>query len=157
MRREQVDFSLPEPWIHWQARMHALEQQRRPVILAAAGCFLVAVILACRRQELYQASVLGTAVVFAAVVLTCYYWIMMLLIPLGRGRWLPTAGWMTVNSGLFALHLITPSFEMIYGLMSWALAAFFLAWMAPDVVASVKEIRSTTPQPGDGDHRGQNR
>jgi hypothetical protein len=142
MRREQVDFSLPEPWIHWQARMNALEEQRRPIIFAVAGCFLAAVVLAGRRQELHQASVLGMAVAFAAVVLTCYYWVMLLLIPLGRGRWLPTAGWMALNSGLFALHLATPSFEMIYGLMSWALAAFFLAWMAPDIVSSIREIKA---------------
>jgi hypothetical protein len=140
MRRENVDFSLPEPWIHWQGKMNRLESRRRPVLALAAVFFLAAVVLAARRQALDQASVLGMVVVFAIVVVTCYYWVMLLLIPLGRGRWRPAAGWLALNTGLFALHLITPSFEMIYGLMSWGLAIFFLAWMAPDVIASVKEL-----------------
>ena len=141
MRREDVDFRLPEPWIHWQEKMNRLERQRRPAIYLVSGLFLAAVFLAGRRQDLDQASVLGVAVIFAVVVLTCYYWVMLLLIPLGKGRWLPTAGWLVVNIGLYGLHLLTPSFEMIYGLFSWLLAVFLLAWMAPDIVASVKEIR----------------
>jgi hypothetical protein len=140
MRREDVNFSLPEPWIHWQAKMNRLESQRRPVLALAAVFFLAAVVLAARRQPLDQASILGMVVVFALVVLTCYYWVMLLLVPLGRGRWRPTAGWLAINTGLYALHLMTPSFEMIYGLMSWALAIFFLVWMAPDVIASVREM-----------------
>ena len=140
MRRENVNFSLPEPWIHWQGKMNRLESQRRPVLALAAGVFLAAVVLAARRQPLDQASVLGIAAIFAMVVLTCYYWAMLLLVPLGRGRWRPTAGWLALNTGLYGLHLMTPSFEMIYGLMSWALLIFFLAWMAPDVIDSVKEL-----------------
>ncbi len=146
MRRENVDFRLPEPWIHWQEKMNRLQRQRRPTVLLVSGIFLTAVFLAARRQDLPQASVLGVAVIFAVVVLTCYYWVMLLLVPLGKGRWLPTAGWLAINIGLYGLHLVTPSFEMIYGLLSWALAVFFLAWMAPDVVASVKEVRSRFQQ-----------
>ena len=142
MRREDVDFRLPEPWIHWQEKMNRLERQRRPAIIVVSGFFLAAVLLAARRQELDQASVLGVVVIFAVVVLTCYYWVMLLLVPLGKGRWLPTAGWLTINISLYGLHLLTPSFEMIYGLFSWSLAVFFLAWLAPDAVASIKEIRS---------------
>jgi hypothetical protein len=157
MRRDLVDFSLPEPWIHWQARMNVLEDERRPAILLATALFLALVVLAARRQTLSQASVLGIVVIFSAVVLTCYYWVMLLLIPVGRGRWLPTTGWLALNTGLFALHLVTPSFEMIYGVMSWALAVFFVAWMAPDTFASLKELRATISTPSDGDQRGQNR
>ncbi len=142
MRRENVDFSLPEPWIHWQAKMNRLESQRRPVLALATVVFLAAVVLAARRQALDQASVLGIVVVFAIVVLTCYYWVMLLLIPLGRGRWRPTAGWLSINTGLYVLHLMTPAFEMIYGLMSWGLLIFFLAWIAPDVIDSLKEMRA---------------
>jgi hypothetical protein len=79
------------------------------------------------------------AVAFAVVVLTCYYWVMLLLIPIGRGRWLPTAGWLAINLGLWGLHLATPAFELIYGLMSWALLAFFLAWLGPDALRTARE------------------
>jgi len=142
MARENVDFRVPEPWIHWQVKMNRLQTQRRVVLYLCTALLLGVVALAAWRQRLDEASTLGLVVIFAAVVLTCYYWVMLLLIPLGRGRWLPTAGWLGINIGLFALHLMTPAFEMIYGLMSWSLAIFFLAWMAPDALASVRELRA---------------
>jgi hypothetical protein len=33
---------------------------------------------------------------------------------------------------LYAVHLRTTIFETIYGVMSWALAALLVAWLAPD-------------------------
>jgi hypothetical protein len=84
--------------------------------------------------------VLGTAVAFGAVVLTCYYWVMLLMVPLARGRWGPTTGWLAINTGLYGLHLVTPAFEMIYGLMSWALLVFFLLWLGGDALKSGREF-----------------
>ncbi len=140
MRRVDVDWSLSEPWLRWQAKMDRLARHRAPLLATASGLLLAVVGLAAWRQTRHQAAVLGIAVAFAAVVLTCYYWVMLLLLPTGRGRWVPTAGWLGINAGLFGLHLVTPSFEMIYGVMSWALAAFLLAWMGPDAWRTAREL-----------------
>ena len=142
MRRDDVDFSLPEPWIRWQEKMNRLQNERRPVLLLAAAAFLAVVAAASWRMEIHEAAVLGMVVAFAAVVLTCYYWVMLLMVPMGRYRWGPTTAWLGLNTGLFALHLAnraTLSFEMLYGLLSWALAVYFLAWMAPDAVRTLKQ------------------
>ncbi len=149
MRRDDVDFRLPEPWLHWQEKMNRLERERRPLIAAVSALMLALVVLAARRQRLDQASILGIVVTFSLVVLTSYYWVMLLLLPLGRGRWMPTTGWLAINTGLFGLHLATPSFEMIYGTLSWALTIFFIVWLAPDAVASVRELtdRTATSKP----------
>ena len=145
MNRDDVRWSLPEPWLFWQEKMNRLQAQRRPVMLAASGLFLLLVSAAAWQNRRDQAGGLGIAVAFGVVVLTCYYWVMLLLIPTGRGRWLPTAGWLALNTGLYALHLLTPSFEMIYGLMSWALLFFFLAWLGPDAWRFVRSGRSPDP------------
>ena len=45
-------------------------------------------------------------------------------------------------AALFALPLATwrtLSFEMLYGLFSWALAIYLLAWMAPDAAKTLRE------------------
>ncbi len=149
MRRDDVDFRLPEPWVHWQAKMTRLQSERRPVLLLTTILFLGVVAAAAWRLEIHEAAVLGIAVAFAVVVLTCYYWVMLLLVPLGRGRWGPTAAWMGLNTAIFALHLINQkglSFELLYGLTSWAMAIYFLAWMAPDAWKTVKDgwMRSRT-------------
>jgi len=151
MRREDVDFKLPEPWIRWQEKMNRLQDERRPALLLAAAAFLAVVAAAAWRLEIHEASVLGMAVAFAVVVLTCYYWVMLLLVPLGRGRWGPAAAWLGLNTGIYALHLSNHrglSFELLYGLSSWALAIYFLAWMAPDAGKTMREgwiwMRATT-------------
>lgn len=145
MAREDVDFRLPEPWIKWQAKMNRLQEERRPWLLLASAAFLAVVAAAAWRMEPHEASVLGTAVAFAVVVLTCYYWVMLLLVPLGRGRWLPTAAWLVLNSALFAFHFAfreALSFEALYGLFSWALAVYLLAWMWPDAWRTARKAWS---------------
>jgi hypothetical protein len=142
MRREDVDFRLPEPWIQWQGKMNRLQAERQPWLLLASACLLAAVVGAAWRYEIHEAAVLGVVVAFAAVVLTCYYWVMLLLVPMGRGRWGPTAAWLGLNTVLYAGHFMfrtTLSFEAMYGLLSWALTIFFLAWMGPDAWKSARE------------------
>ena len=142
MQREDVDFKLPEPWIRWQEKMNRLQDERRPALLLATTLFLAVVAAAAWRLEIHEAAVLGAAVAFAVVVLTCYYWVMLLLVPLGRGRWGPVAAWLGLNTGIYALHLSNQrglSFEMLYGLTSWVLAIYFLAWMAPDAWKTARE------------------
>jgi len=110
------------------------------MLLAATAALLLVTAAAAWRWERDQAAVLGVVVAFAAALLTCYYWVMLLLLPIGRGRWGPTAGWLAINVALYGLHLATPSFEMIYGLMSWALLVFFLAWLGPDAWRTARAL-----------------
>jgi len=139
--RKDVDFSLPEPWLHWQAKMDRLHTERQPIVMGVLALFLLVIAMAAWRQTPDQAALTGIVITFSGVILTCYYWVMLCLLPLGRGRWKSTAGWLAVNLGLYALHLATRSFEMIYGTMSLALAVFFLAWIGPDAWKTVQEIR----------------
>ena len=142
LTRADVDFNLPEPWLRWQAKMDRLHDQRQAFILGGAIAFLMFIVLAAWRWEPREAAVLGTAIAFGAVILTCYYWVMLCLLPLSRGRWRPTAGLLALNLGLYGLHLLTPSFEMIYGTMSLALLVFFMAWFGPDAWKTFRDIRS---------------
>ena len=136
--RADVRWNLPEPWIVWQEKMNRLQSQRHTLLMLASGVVLILVAAAAWRLKPGEAAVLGIAVAYAVVVLTCYYWVMLLLIPMGRGRWRPTAGWLAINTGLYGLHLATPAFEMIYGAMSLALLVFFVAWLGPDAWRTVR-------------------
>ncbi len=127
VERRLVDFSQPEPWLLWQRKMDAMETERRPLLLLASLGFLGVVAAGAWKAGRVEAFLLGIPAVFAAGVLTCYYWIMLLLVPLARRGWL-VASVVGLSVALFALDLLTPSFEMIYGAMSWMLALLFLAW-----------------------------
>jgi len=130
LRRDLVDFSLPEPWIVWQAKMDALAKARRPVLWLAQSVLLFLIGAAAWRMEPARAAMLGLVAVFVLVLTTCYYWQMLLIVPLLRHRVL-LYGTLAVNLGLYGLHFATPSFEMRYGLMSWGLLAVFLTFFVP--------------------------
>jgi hypothetical protein len=141
MERKLVDWSLPEPWSMWQAHMDRLKAERRPLLLVNAAVMLAVLGAAAWRGRRDEAAALGPAVVFALALATCYYWVMLVVLPLRRARFAVPA-WLAVNVGLFALDLLTPAFEMIYGLMSWALAALFLVWTVPDALAIIRRTRA---------------
>ena len=139
--RRDVRWNLSEPWILWQSRMNERQAMLRPLLVMASGLYLLIIAAAAWQMPQDEASTLGIGVAFAAVVLTCYYWVMLLLIPMGRGRWGPVATVLALNSGLYALHLMTPSFEVIYGVFSWMLAIGILIWAAPDALKSWRQFK----------------
>lgn len=132
-----VSWSLPDPWAVWQAHMGTLSEARRVPIAALAVAFLAVLGCAAWKAPPHEAALLGVAAVFAVLLLTCYYWIMLLLVPIRRG-WTATAAWLAINAALFGLDLATPAHEAIYGFMSWALAVFFLTWFGRDALAVVR-------------------
>jgi len=149
--RRLVDFALPEPWTRWQRKMDEMEAGRKPLLALAALVFLGMVAVAAWRADRTEAVLLGIPAVFAAGVLTCYYWVMLAAVPIARRSWL-VAGTLALSIGLFALDLVTPSFELIYGAMSWLLVLLFVAW-ALNLVRAFSE----RPSSGSGYSRGKRR
>lgn len=140
--RRMVSWSLPEPWAVWQAHMDTVSEARRLPIAAVTLGFLAVLACAAWNAPRHEAALLGVAVVFAVLLLTCYYWVMLLVVPMRRG-WTATAGWLAINVALFGLDLLTPAFEAIYGFMSWALAIFFLVWISRDALAVIRRRSAT--------------
>jgi hypothetical protein len=140
VRRVDVNWSLPEPWLHWQAKMDRLENEQRRWLLLAATVLMLGVVTAahgisnpmtprCWHRRRFRSGaphvlLLGDALSTATVSAT------------DGGRW---SGWMAINLGLFVLHRFTPSFEMIYGVMSWALLAYFLIWLGPEAYRTLRQ------------------
>jgi len=131
VNRKDVDWSLPEPWIRWQEEMNRLEDRRRGAVYALAVFYLLLLAAASWRARRDEALLLGLGAVFALSLLTCYYWAMLLLVPL-RGDRRAAAVLLLLSASLYAVHLATPpSFEMVYGVMSCELALLLLAWAGP--------------------------
>jgi len=153
LNRTDVNFSLPEPWIAWQRKMTRLEGERQVWIWSLAALYLLVFAAAAWRAERDEAVVLGIGAVFALVLLTSYYWAMFLLVPLRGGR-LAAAVLLLLSAALYALHLATPpSFEMIYGVMSWAVALLLLAWAGPAAWATFRDgWRALRREPASSNH-----
>ena len=139
--RRLVDFSQPEPWLKWQKKMDDMEEARKPLLALASLAFLGLVAAAAWRAGRVEAALLGIPAFFAAGVLTCYYWVVLVALVLTGRRWL-IAGVMAVSVVLFAADLLTPSFEAIYGLASWLLASLF-AWWSVQVALGITERPSS--------------
>jgi len=138
MQRNRVNWSLPEPWLPWQRHMTQVKEERAAWFYALAGLYLLLVAAAAWRAQRDESVILGIGAVFALGLLTCYYWSMLLLVPLRDGR-KGAATLLLLSAGLYGLHLATPpSFEMIYGLMSWAMALLLLVWLGPQAWANFR-------------------
>jgi hypothetical protein len=135
VERRLVDWSLPEPWIHWQEKMTRMATERHLWIVLATVTLVALAGVAAWPLPKDAAAVLGVAVVFALLLTTCYYWQMLLLVPiLGRER--ATMGVLALSAALYGIQLRTGSFEAIFGAMSWGLALLFVSWTWPAVVTA---------------------
>lgn len=132
VKREFVDWSLPEPWTEWQEKMDGWKKERRLLLASASLLILSLIAIASWQASLDEALILGIGALFTVFLLTCYYWVMLVLVPL-RGGEKSTAAVLALSSGLFFLHYLNPTFELIFGAMSWALLLLLLAWIAPDL------------------------
>jgi hypothetical protein len=68
------DYWLDSPWDAWYSSRALTFNQRRPVFYGLVALFLVALLLAARRQPPWVALVLGAGVLPFGFELTCYYY-----------------------------------------------------------------------------------
>jgi hypothetical protein len=129
-RQERVNRRLIEPFAPWALHMERLQGERKPLWLGASVLFFLLAGAAAWRMRREEAAVLGVVFVFAATLLTSYFWIMLLALALLPG-WGVAAGWLGVNTALYGVHLIKPRAEATFGAMSWGLTLLFLCWLAP--------------------------
>ncbi len=138
--RRLVDWSAPEPWLLWQGKMDADRAARRPWLLLASAGFLFMLGAAVWRAPPDEAAAASVAAVFALVLLTCYYWVMLLWTPV-RGGGRTAVGALGLSALLYGMHLGTGNFEAIYGVMSWTLALLFVAWLGPAAWRNLRRER----------------
>lgn len=115
----------------WTMRMDELARERRPLILAALVLLVVLALVSMWSRPPPEAAVLGAVLLFAGLSMACYYWIMLALVPLAGALWLPTAGVLGVNVLMYDMLTGTPTREKVYGACSFALFVFWLLWLVP--------------------------
>jgi hypothetical protein len=123
-----VDFSLPEPWIHWQSHMDSARSEWYWLYLVLASLVLATAVCGVCRANVLESMLVGMVLIFCFLNLTNYYWIMLCLVPLA-GRPRLTRNLMLLNMLLCINHFIRPQFEWRYGIMSWLLAILFSSWL----------------------------
>ncbi len=126
--RRYADFSLPEPWIHWQHHMDTVHARWHWLHSGIAVGVLGLVAYSVRRCRPVEAMLLGMLLIFCFLNLTTYYWLMLCLVPL-LGRPALVLAALLLNTIVCINHFVQPQFEWRYGLMSWFLAAFFIYWI----------------------------
>jgi hypothetical protein len=126
-----IDAKLPDPRLPWRSRMGQLKHHNRIWIALAQLTFLLLIVRGAWRTPRDEAATLGLAVIFCLALLTCYYWLMLLIIPLRRNIG-AVIGLLVLNLGISIIHLLTnPEYAFQYGILSWALALYFLYWIIP--------------------------
>ncbi len=117
------------------------ENERRPLYIAASLLMIAMTLAAMWNQTPDEAAVLGSALLFGALSMACYYWIVLVLVPLAGALWLPTAGVLGISALVFGIILISnEQLVVTYGAASWALLIFFALWLVPWGVSSLRSI-----------------
>ena len=77
--------------------------------------------------------------VFTLTASAGYYWAMLLLAPLAL-RWPAVAGLLALNVAMYGVHDVQSDKLVRYGLLSWGLAALFLAWLLPEALRTLRGL-----------------
>lgn len=114
----------------WQERMEASARNSKAAFAVVAALLLALAGAAAWDTPLDEALVVGIAVVFAALVLTCYYWVLLVAGALRVGRlWAPAL--LLLNALLCGMELAGTPSEVTFAAMAWGLLALLVAWLAP--------------------------
>jgi hypothetical protein len=145
--RRLVDSSLPEPFAPWHAHLTYLRHHLMPLLVVAMGAMLALTAAAAWRSTPSEAAVLGLVPCFSLLILTCYYWSMLLLVPFRRGTY-TTLATMVLSSLLILVHGLNGNFEVRFGVGSWAMLALFVHWILPDALQTFRRVPVTGAETG---------
>ena len=126
-----AEWPLAQRWTTWQAEMNQAHLRWRPVSLAAAGLLLLALAVAAWHGRADEAAATGVVAVFALLVLSCYYWVVLSLLFVRRGSTC-LGGLLALNAATLALALFTADTQVVYLWFSWGLLALFAVVLFPD-------------------------
>jgi hypothetical protein len=130
-------WPLPQRWATWQEEMNRAQKERRPFYLAVAFLLVAGTAVAAAARTPDEGAAIGVAAVFAGLVLSCYYWVVLIVLALRRGNG-GAVGVLCVNAAALVTALFTDDTQVIFGVFSWGLLALFAALIAPDVARTVR-------------------
>ena len=115
--------------------MNASARSRRPVVLALAAVLFLVVVAAIRTMEPWRAAIHGMILVFGFTNPTCYYWILLVFLPLAAPP--------PVLASAIAALLVPAWFRFagvngdapIYVTTSFAFLLVFVQWLASELAA----------------------
>jgi hypothetical protein len=139
--RIPASWPLAERWATWQAAMNQAQKERRPFYMAVALLLVAGAVVSAAMRTPDEGLAIGVAAVFAGLVLSCYYWVVLILLALRRGTG-NAVGMLGVNLAALVTALFTSNTQIIFGVFSWGLLALFVVLFAPDVA---RVIRSGLP------------
>jgi hypothetical protein len=124
--RDMATWLKPQSNPLWESSSQALSN-RLPLLkegLALLWCSILA--YTSRHREPSRSTAVGTVAIFVAVASTCYYWCILLVIPLEKRRWLNIA--ILLFNALLCILALTPAKSALYGIAAWLLFGIFIAW-----------------------------
>jgi hypothetical protein len=143
---EQMGASLQESETRRDAALARAEQERRPWYLAASALLIAITLAAMWKRTPDEAALLGSALLFGALSMACYYWIVLALVPLAGALWLPTASVLAISALVFAITWISSEqLAVTYGAASWALLLFFAVWLVRSAIRAPDGPSATPP------------
>lgn len=129
----RIDRTATEPWTRWQQHLDERAEDHQWIIRIIQLAGIALLFAAAWRAPPDQAAILSMTAPFVLLLLTCYYWIMLLLAAMHARRKGLTVALLFVNLAALIFHFAAPPlYELRYGFLSWMLAIFFAGWLLLD-------------------------
>ena len=132
---------VPRSWTLPPGEADALLRDRQLYAGLGSGLLLLLLAGAAWGAPLDRAAALGIAGIFALTPLSSYYWILLIALPLAGAEGV-ALGFVAVCAGLYALGAIGAPSAWLYSLLSIALGALLVGWMAAEIRSGRIDARS---------------
>jgi hypothetical protein len=129
--------------------MSRTQHDRRPIYFALAFLLLAGTAAAASVARPDEAAVIGVTAVFAVLVLSCYYWVVLILFAFRRSG-VGAIGVLAANAAALVTVLLTDDTQVVFAVFSWAVLAVLAALLVSDVRSAVRS-GWTVPPVDDGD------
>ena len=108
---------------------------------------LLLLVLAMWQASLAQAAAMGIAAIFILTPLGCYYWVMLLALPLATGTAL-SFGLLLLSTGMYGVHVLYDDPFLRFAIKSLGLTVLLLGWILPGAIDTLRRKRAPTAPEG---------
>ncbi len=141
-------WPLPERWAAWQEKMTSAQRERRPLYLGLAILLVAGAAVAAAASKSDEGAAIGVTAVFAGLVLSCYYWVVLVVLAFRRTAD-GAVGVLAANAAALITALFTDDTQIIFAVFSWAVLAVLATLIVSDVRRAARSGWGVPPVGGE--------
>ena len=148
LSRIPISLPLSQRSAMWQEEMNLAQRARRPLCLGLAILLVAGAAAAAATSRPDEGAAIGVTAVFAGLVLSCYYWVVLVVLAFRRSTD-GAVGILAANAAALIAALFTDDTQIIFAVFSWAVLAALASLVVSDVTMAARSGWAAPPAGSD--------